>query len=114
MSAGEDSIRQSIGLILRIDPGERQMLPPFGCNLRQFVFGPIDTSVATMIETEVRMALLTYEPRITVETVTVTQGDGVDDPAAVIVTVAYTIRANNRRDNYVFPYYLNEATGIPS
>ena len=112
MVNGDDDITQSIRLIFSITPGDRQMLPQFGCDLSQFVFGPIDTSIATMIETEIRMALLNYEPRINVDTVTVVPGNE-SDPYAILITIDYTVRSNNRRYNYVFPYYVNEATGIP-
>lgn len=113
MVDGDDDIRQSIKLIFQITPGDRQMLPQFGCDLSQFVFGPIDTSIATMIETEIRMALLNYEPRINVDAVNVVPGDA-EQADAIIITIDYTVRTNNRRYNYVFPYYLNEATGIPA
>lgn len=108
---GDDDIQQSIRLILSIAPGERQMLPPFGCDLSQFVFGPNDTTVAAMIETEVRTALRNYEPRIYVNTVTVEpQPDAA--ASAILITIDYTVSTTNRRYNLVFPYYLNEATGI--
>ncbi len=108
---GDEDIEQSIRLIFHIAPGERQMLPPFGCDLRQFVFGPNDTSVEAMIESEVRAALRNYEPRIYVDLVTVEPG-GDNGQSGIVITVDYTVSTTNRRYNLVFPYYLNEATGI--
>lgn len=109
---GDKDIDQSIRLIFGITPGQRQMLPPFGCDLRQFVFQPLDTSLATMIETVIRRALLDYEPRINVGAVTVVPGDDLERQE-IQITVDYTVRTTNRRYNLVFPYYLNEATGMP-
>jgi phage baseplate assembly protein W len=113
MVEGEDDIRQSISLILGIAPGERQMLPPFGTDMAQFVFGPLDLSVMTMIETELRSALLNYEPRINVEEISVEPATD-NGRQAIIITIDYSVRSTNRRYNLVYPYYLNEATGIPS
>lgn len=113
MVEGEADIHQSLNLIFTIAPGQRQMLPQFGCDLAQFVFQPLDLSLTTMIETTVRRALLDYEPRINVNNITVVPGA---DAARqeILITVDYTIRTTNRRYNLVYPYYLNEATGIPS
>jgi phage baseplate assembly protein W len=108
---GVEDIEQSIRLIFSIAPGERQMLPQFACDLGQFVFGPNDSSVEAMIESEVRAALRNYEPRIYVEAVTVTPDPG-NAPAGILIAVDYTVSTTNRRYNLVFPYYLNEATGI--
>ena len=57
--------------------------------------------------------MLDYEPRINVLNVTAVPGS---DTARqeVLVTVDYAIRSTNRRYNLVYPYYLNEATGIPA
>jgi phage baseplate assembly protein W len=112
MAEGEDDIRQSIRLILGIAPGERQMLPPFGCDLGQFVFGPVDTTVQTMVGTLVKRALLDYEPRINVEAVDVTLENS-SERSALRIEIDYFVRTTNRRYNLVYPYYLNEGTAIP-
>lgn len=109
---GDKDIEQSIRLILGITPGQRQMLPAFGCDLAQFLFQPLDTSMATMIETVIRRALLDYEPRINVNAVTVVEGEDAERQE-IGITVDYSVRTTNRRYNLVFPYYLNEASGMP-
>jgi phage baseplate assembly protein W len=40
VASGEDKIRQSIWLILATAPGERVMLPAFGCGVYDLVFAP--------------------------------------------------------------------------
>ncbi|MBI2512809.1 MAG: GPW/gp25 family protein [Opitutae bacterium] len=107
---GEEDIRQSIHLILGMAPGERQMLPKFGCDLTQFVFGAVDTSVKTMIATLVQRALLDYEPRINVTAVDVAlENDSAR--SAILVGIDYVVRATNRRYNLVYPYYVHEGSG---
>lgn len=112
MVSGDTDIEQSLRLIFGITPGQRPLLPEFGCDLAQFLFQPLDTSMATMIETVVRRALLDWEPRINVNAVTVTPGA---DTARqeIRIAVDYAVRTTNRRYNLVFPYYLNEAAGLP-
>lgn len=112
MVSGEKSIQQSIRLILSILPGERPMVPDFGCNLHNYAFDRLDLSTATKLEAEVERALLHFEPRINVEKVSAEHGT---DPASGVITITidYVVRATNRRDNLVFPYYRNERTGIP-
>lgn len=113
MVEGEQDIRQSIHLILGTVPGERQMLPPFGCDLEQFVFGPVDLSVQTMISTIVRRALLNYEPRINVVAVQVRLENDAQR-SAILIEIDYVVRTTNRRYNLVYPYYLNESGNTPS
>ncbi len=65
-----------------------------------------------MIESEVKTALLNYEPRINVETVTLTP-ELTAAYTAIIIGVTYTVRSTNRRYNLVYPYYVNEGAGVP-
>ncbi len=45
----EDNIRQCITVILGTKPGERQMLPNFGCRIHELMFAPNTRSTATLI-----------------------------------------------------------------
>jgi uncharacterized protein len=100
----EESIRQSILLILGTAPGERVMRPKFGCGAHDHVFGTRDTATAALISLAVREALLDWEPRIEVLDVTTTlEGD-----AALLVHVGYRVRGTDTRFNLVYPYYLQQ------
>lgn len=112
MREAEEHIKQSIRLILSIMPGERPMVPDFGCNLLRYAFAPVDVTMATRIELEVQRALLRFEPRIVVDQVTAVPGDA-SGQRVIVITVAYTIRSTNRRDNVVFPYHCHESAGVP-
>jgi phage baseplate assembly protein W len=111
MREGEDDIKQSIRLIFGIAPGERQMLPAFGCDLSQFIFGPVDLSVRTMIGTVVKRALLDYEPRINVLDVRVVLENSAAR-SALLIEVEYVVRTTNRRYNLVYPYFLSDGSGV--
>src|SRR4051794_5049863 len=63
---GEEKIRQSIGLILETAPGERQMLPEFGCGIHDLVFQANTAALHGQMQGKVRDALARWEPRIDV------------------------------------------------
>ena len=84
--AGADLVRQSILLILDTEPGERVMRPQFGCGLRRYLMEPNSPSTRAAIGREVEAALHTWEPRISLTAVDVVT---TDDPAVVLVSIAY-------------------------
>ena len=96
-------IRQSIETILDTEPGERVMLPTFGCGLRRFLMQPNTPATRTAMQQEISDSLRRWEPRIQVSEVSVTPGD---DPALVWVSISYTQLADRREDNLVYPFYL--------
>jgi phage baseplate assembly protein W len=100
---GLDLIRQSVTTILDTEPGERIMLPGFGCGLRRYLMAPNTVTTRTGMANDIRSALETWEPRIQVLDVSVTPGD---DPYLVWVDIAYVRRADLRADNLVYPFYL--------
>jgi hypothetical protein len=102
----EADVEQAIQVILLSLPGERVMLPEFGAGLRNFVFEPNSPATRRAVEHAVRQALIDWEPRITLEAVTVTPDDG--DPSLLLIHVDYVVRATNTFYNRVFPFYLLE------
>jgi phage baseplate assembly protein W len=97
----EESVRQSIWLILGTSKGERVMRPDFGCGLDDLVFEINSASTAGRIAREVTDALLFLEPRIDVVDVQV-QPDG----EALLISIDYQVRATNNMFNLVYPFYL--------
>ncbi len=100
---GLDLIRQSVTTILDTEPGERIMLPGFGCGLRRYLMAPNNVTTRTAMADDIRSALETWEPRIQLQGVEVTTDD---DPYLVWVDIAYVRRADQRPDNLVYPFYL--------
>ena len=62
----EENIRQSITIILGTRPGERQMLPQFGCRVHELLFAPNTPITARRAKLYVEEALRAWEPRIEV------------------------------------------------
>jgi len=109
MLTGEEDVRSSIQIILSTVTGERVMLPTFGCNLQPHLFDPMNPSNVTLIEKIVREALVFHEPRIIVDQVVATP---VQFEGKLDISIDYSIITTNTRYNYVFPFYVNEATNL--
>ncbi|MDN3581252.1 GPW/gp25 family protein [Mucilaginibacter flavus] len=109
MLANEADVQSSIQIIISTLNGERVMLPNFGCNLQPYVFDVMVAPTIAMVQKIVNDALVYNEPRIIVESVTAVpdQNNGV-----LNIDVQYTIITTNTRYNYVYPFYINEATNI--
>ena len=99
----EESVRQSIWLILGTAKGERVMRPDFGCGIYDLVFETNSASTAGRIEEEVRDALLFFEPRIDVLAVRV-EADG--EGERLLISIDYQVRATDNLFNMVYPFYL--------
>jgi uncharacterized protein len=102
-AAGADKIAQSIWILLDTDPGERIMRPAFGCGLRRYLMNPNTSAVRALIRHDVEIALANFEPRIQVTDLEVTPGD---DPALVLIRLAYVNVRDNRPGNLIYPFYL--------
>jgi uncharacterized protein len=102
----EQRVEESILLILATAPGERPMLPDFGCGIHDLVFAENNASTITLIVHLVREALLKYEARIDV--LDVHADSTADSPNLLLIRVNYRIRATNAIGNFVYPFYITE------
>ncbi len=102
-SVGEESIKESIMLILGTSRGERVMRPDFGCRLNDMLFSSNELGTATLIQTYVEEALLNWEPRIEVQNVSATMNQ--IEPV-IEINIEYIIKSSNSKANLVYPFYL--------
>jgi phage baseplate assembly protein W len=107
LSADEEDVEQAIWIILGTSRGERAMLPEFGCALQDLVFEPNSDLARGAVATEVRQALVRWEPRIDVLDVSVEAPVG--QPSLMLIRVDYRIRTANTIHNLVYPFYVTEA-----
>jgi len=105
----EADVHSSIEIILKTITNERVMLPTFGCNLQDYVFEPMNVPTIAMIEKIVKEALVFHEPRIIVENL-FSEPDELN--GLLKIQIEYSIITTNTRYNYVFPFYMKEATNI--
>jgi phage baseplate assembly protein W len=90
-SEGEDNVRESIRIILLTEPGERLMRQEFGCGLRRFLFEPNTVTTRQLIRERIIKAIVRWEPRVTVDEVTVETDAG--NPRLVAINVFFRLIA---------------------
>ena len=86
----EESVRQSIQVILRTRPGEQLMRPRFGGGLERFVNEQNTIATRRRIRELITEALGRWEPRIILDRVEVTEHP--DRPTHVRVVIGYRLR----------------------
>ena len=106
LARAEARIEESIYLILSTSPGERVMLPDFGCGIHELVFAPNNAGTISLVVQRVREALVAYEPRIDV--LDIDAETSPEQPNLLLIRIDYRIRTNNALGTLVFPFYLEE------
>lgn len=108
LSSGDESIRESMWIILSTARGERMMRLEFGCGIHDLVFAPTDVGTLRSIEAHVQEALTQFEPRIDVINVNVSDKEA--STGKLLISIDYRIRMTNNEFNLVFPFYLKEGS----
>lgn len=103
----DEGVRNSIFMILSTAPGERVMLPDYGCGVHDLILEANTPTLRGTVRAMVRSSLVQWEPRIDVIDVRVDTAD--DSPSHLIIRIDYRLRQNNSLFNYVYPYYLQES-----
>ena len=111
VSAREQSVRESVYLILMTNRGERWLEPNFGSQVTRYTFMDMSPTMMRLMSDELRGLLLTQEPRI--RDVNITINPEVRE-GCLLVDIQYTVAASNSRENIVFPFYLNATREEPS
>ena len=102
----EESVRQSIRIILGTAKGTRVMRPEFGCDIYELVFAVNSSSTAGKLSYAVQQALLYFEPRIDVLDIRV---DSAGTDNTLLLNIEYEVRATNNVFNMVYPFYLERS-----
>ena len=107
MSELDESIRQSIHIILGTAPGERVMRPNFGCSIHDLVYAPNNLNTASLAAHFCIEALGKWEPRIDEIEAHAEPSD--DDANRLDIHLKYTVRATNTSRNLVYPFYIRRS-----
>ncbi|GIW72531.1 MAG: baseplate protein [Planctomycetota bacterium] len=106
MSQAEDSIYESILIILGTALGERVMRPDFGCQIHDLIFAPNNANTHGLIRAYVEEAIRRWEPRV--QDVTVETETDPYEETKVTVKVQYRVISTNNVFNMVYPFYLQK------
>lgn len=107
LSSGLESIRESIYIILMTQKTERWLMPEFGSGLMSYTFMDTSLTMLGIMSRDLRETILKNEPRISEVDIDV---DSTTKEGCLIMSINYTVIDGNRKDNLVFPFYLNAAT----
>ena len=104
MSYGDQSVKESIYLILMTQVSERLTRPNFGTNTANYVFMDVNQTELTIMERDLTDSILLQEPRVSRVSITTNMEA---QQGYIMINIDYTLAQNNRRGNLVFPFYLN-------
>lgn len=90
-SEGEENVRESIRVILLTETSERLMREEFGCGLRRFLFEPNTVTTRALIREAVTASIKAWEPRVSVEEVTVEPDE--EDARLIAVEIQFRLVA---------------------
>ncbi len=110
MLSREDDIKNRLDILFATNVGERIMHPNYGSALSTFLYMPINKSTITYIEAIVSDEILFNEPRIILNDIEI--NPSVTEFGRLDITIYYTVNATNNRYNYVYPFYIKEATNL--
>src|SRR6056297_3408899 len=106
----EQDIKESLFILMSTRPGERVLQPDYGCDLSVLNFESINEGLINTAKEIIHSAVLNFEPRIILEDVIVSTQRMYD--GVLEISLEYTIRKTNKRNNIVYPYYLLEGTDV--
>lgn len=110
MTEAEEDIEKSLRILLSTRPGERILVPDYGCNLDELLFKPLNLTLKTYVIDLIKTAILYHEPRIDVDKVAI--DESTDNDGVLLISIDYRVRITNSRKNMVYPFYKNEGTAI--
>jgi phage baseplate assembly protein W len=86
----DQSVRQTIGVLLRTRPGEQLMRPNFGAGLQNYLNEPNNLTTRRRIHDAISETLAAWEPRILIDRLEVLEVPNF--PGRLRVEIAYRIR----------------------
>jgi len=102
----DESVRQSLLMLISTRPGERVMRPEYGCDLHRLVFSPNDDTTAGLAIHFVRQAVERWEPRVEILRV-----DANRDPyesTRLAIVLDYRVRSTLQADSLEVKVDLQE------
>lgn len=106
MSEYEEDISEAIRIILSTAKGERVMRPGFGCGIHKYVFGLTDVTSLRLLESDVKDAIILWEPRV--DDVEVSVDFDQEKSGKLLINIQYVVRTTNNLFNLVYPFYIYE------
>lgn len=106
VSSEEQSVKESIYLILMTQKTERFLRPDFGSDLVSYTFMDVNITNVNMMIRALTEQIMSQEPRV--DDIQITTDSQVRE-GCLMVDINYRVISSNVRDNLVFPFYLTAA-----
>lgn len=90
--AGVELVKQNLLQLLGTSRGERVMLPNYGCNLRKYLFQPLDEQTFNAIKNEILFSINKYSKGIEIIKLTVKPLDKLSLEGLQAITVSLTVK----------------------
>ena len=102
VSSEEESVKESVYLILMTQKTERFLRPEFGSDLMSYTFMDLNITSIHMMTRSLTEQILSNEPRI--QSVSISTDESMLD-GCLLVTIDYVIKSSEIRDQLVVPFY---------
>lgn len=104
MSENEQSVKESIYLILMTQKGERLMRPQFGSRTSGYVFSETNPTMLQIMAHELENDITRNEPRVQDVEIEMDYGNR---PGCLLIDIRYTVSSGTASENMVFPFYFD-------
>lgn len=104
ISENEQSVKESIYLILMTQKGERMMRPEFGSRTSDYVFSDTDLTMLHIMAHELERDISHNEPRVKGVEI---QLDHNTRPGCLLIHIRYQVNGTGTPENMVFPFYFD-------
>ena len=102
--SGNQAVKESLYLILMTQITERLVRPDFGSNIMSYTFMDTGTTMLSIFRRNITETIMSQEPRISDIDVDLEYRE---NQGAIIISINYMVASTNKRDNLVFPFYLD-------
>ncbi|MEB5890000.1 GPW/gp25 family protein [Enterobacter roggenkampii] len=109
MAEGAESVRQSLMVLLRTQPGERIMRAAFGCDLQQFLFLGITSELMADIRSHIQDCVLRYEPRADVMDIQITPSR---EPGTLDIVLQYRLAGSQINQSLTTLLDVRDGPGV--
>lgn len=103
---GNESVKQSIYMIMMTQKTERFIRPEYGSNLMNYTFIDTGLTMLNIISREITKDIVNNEPRVDDVDVNI---DAHSKSGCLIINIQYRVKETNTYDNMVFPFYLDSS-----
>lgn len=98
----DTEIKEALQILFSTSIRERLHRPEFGCDLKRFMFEPVNRYLAIEIQKIVVETITKFEPRVLIKNVEITESE--NQAFLLIITIDYIIKSSGKSDTTVYSF----------